>query len=391
MPDKEFFSCLALRCTPGIGPKTWKKIFRQYSCAYKAFSDAASWHDKKLTGPKVARAVQNEVWREDAEAEFKASKTRKMKVLTWFDPLFPERLRNIPDPPVLLYYSGDISLLGNPGVAIVGARKCTEFGLDAAGRIGRELSQNGITVISGMACGIDRQAHLAGLEGVGSSIAVLGTGLDVRYPASNLDLREGLCAKGLIVTEYAPGVKPDSNNFPHRNRIISGLSLGVLVAEAANKSGSLITARLAGEQGRDVFALPGPLGQPTFIGCHRLIKQGAALVECGQDIIRELSLELSSVLPKTKTQAGEFGSGVDEPEEISLPAMPRAKEEKRPEKDLQGAELELFSVLPEDEKTHIDKVIRALGWDSSKVSGTMLMLEMRGLVRQWPGMYYSRV
>ncbi len=244
MPDKEFFSCLALRCTPGIGPKTWKKIFRHYSCAYKALADAGSWHERRLTGPKVARAAREEVWREDAEAEFKAAKARGMKVLTWFDPLFPERLRNIPDPPALLYYSGDISLLGNPGVAIVGARKCTEFGLKAAKRIGAELSSSGITVISGMACGIDRQAHLAGLEGVGSSIAVLGTGLDVRYPASNADLRRGLTEKGLIVTEYAPGVKPDANNFPHRNRIISGLSLGVLVAEAANKSGSLINISL---------------------------------------------------------------------------------------------------------------------------------------------------
>ena len=160
-----------------------------------------------------------------------------------------------------LYVVGDVSLFKNPGVAVVGARECTPMGLEATGRISMQLSKSGITVISGLALGIDRQAHLGGLRGVGSSVAVLGCGLDVDYPQDNRDVRRRLGEKGLVVTEYGPGVRPRPEHFPIRNRLISGLALGVLVAEAAHDSGSLITARLAGEQGREVFALPGPIGQ----------------------------------------------------------------------------------------------------------------------------------
>jgi DNA processing protein len=293
--QKEFFACLALRHTPRLGPKVWKPLLLHYESAFEAVRHAASW-PAELAPRTMARACAAEVWRDKAEEEYRAAGRAGMTVITWFDARFPDALREIEDPPCLLYASGDLSLLKNPGVAVVGARECTALGLDAAGRISSQLSRIGITVISGLALGIDRQAHLGGLSGIGGSIAVLGCGLDVDYPYGNHDVRRALDTRGLVVTEFGPGVTPRAGNFPFRNRIISALSLGVLVAEAAHNSGSLITARLAGEQGREVFALPGPLGQPTFTGCHRLIKQGAALVESAEDIVEILRYDFAREL-----------------------------------------------------------------------------------------------
>ncbi|MDD4951590.1 MAG: DNA-processing protein DprA, partial [Desulfovibrionaceae bacterium] len=270
-PDqsKEFFACLAVRHTPGIGPKTWKAVLEAFDGAYQAVQAAGSWLGRGLVNKGQARAFQDQSWRPAAEQEYRAARAKGMAVLTWSDPDYPDRLRHIPDPPVFLYYCGDLSLLLNPCLAVVGARHCSGQGLEAAARISAELSAVGLTIVSGMACGIDRQAHLAGLSGIGRSIGVLGAGLDVNYPAGNADLRRDMEEKGLVVTEFGPGIRPEAGNFPFRNRIISGLSLGVLVAEAAERSGSLITARLAGDQGREVFALPGPAGRPESGGCNR--------------------------------------------------------------------------------------------------------------------------
>jgi len=394
---KEFFSCLALRHTPGLGPRSWKSVLAGYESAYAAVSDARSWSGRKLLPKNRAEVFLAEPWRPAAEAEYRAARSVSARILTWFDPRYPQRLKEIPDPPVLLYAVGDLSLLRNPSVAVVGARECTLLGLQSVERISSELSRFGITVVSGLAAGIDRQAHLAGLSGIGRSIAVLGAGLDVHYPPENEDVRQALEHHGLVVTEFGPGTRPEARNFPYRNRIISGLSLGVLVAEAAARSGSLITARLAAEQGREVFALPGPLGQPTFAGCHKLIKQGAALVESAEDIVRTLRYQFSAELARVpKTLPG--AAAPVPPQALVRPSAARtAQASATPPRPLPASlpahltdeERALLAQLTPDGKAHIDTLIQGLSWESHIVSRRLLVLEMQGLVRQWPGMYYS--
>lgn len=392
---KEFFSCLALRHTPGLGPRSWKSILSAYGSAYEAVSDARNWSTRKVLPKNRADVFLQEPWRPEAEAEYRAARAQGLRLISWFDPRFPARLKEIPDPPILLYLRGDISLLKNPAVAVVGARECTLLGLQSVERISTDLSRFGVTVVSGLAPGIDRQAHQSALGQVGGSIAVLGAGLDVHYPPENADLRRTLETNGLVVTEFGPGTRPEARNFPFRNRIISGLSLGVLVAEAAARSGSLITARLASEQGREVFALPGPLGQPTFAGCHKLIKQGAALVESAEDIIRALRYQFAAELTKVPDNLP-----VQEAQTLARPSA-ATREAAAPSLEPLQSVQELPSHLTEDEralmnaltpngKMHIDTLIQGLDADSAAVSRRLLVLEVQGLVRQWPGMYYSR-
>jgi len=402
---KEFFSCLALRHTPGLGPRSWKSILSAYESVYDAVSDARNWAARKVLPRNRAEVFLQEPWRPGAEAEYRAVRNAsagRVRVLTWFDPRFPQRLREIPDPPILLYLCGDASLLTNPAVAVVGARECTLLGLQSVERISADLSRFGVTVVSGLAAGIDRQAHQSALTGIGSSIAVLGAGLDIHYPPENEDLRRALEAQGLVVTEFGPGTRPEARNFPFRNRIISGLSLGVLVAEAASRSGSLITARLASEQGREVFALPGPLGQPTFAGCHKLIKQGAALVEGAEDIIRTLRFQFAaelvavpSALPVQAFTSGPASARTQTHATAAAkaPAAAQAAAQQQAARELPANltedERKLLSLLSADGKLHIDILIQTLGADCAAVSRRLLVLEMQGLVRQWPGMYYS--
>ncbi len=431
-PAKEFFACLALRHTPGLGRMWWKRILDSYSSTYEALADAANWEARGLAGAREARACRKEAWRPAAEEEYRAAARHGMKVLTWFDPRFPSRLRVINDPPVLLYYAGDAALLQNPSVAVVGARECTRFGLQGAWRVSAELSRYGITIVSGMAVGIDRQAHLGGLSGIGRSVAVLGAGLDQDYPPANRDLRRSMEMHGLVLTEFGPGAKPLAAHFPQRNRLISGISLGVLVAEAANRSGSLITARLAADQGREVFALPGPLDEPTFVGCHSLIKSGAQLVESGQDVVRALSFSLGlslqeprgqdvqaqepdwdaeASLARTSTRprrprpraggqaqdAAEHGAANPErstrprkrPKPLPKLLAPRPQPESEPPADLNEGERHLLDLLSREQRSHIDVLCRKLDLPCGEVSGLLVMLELRGLVRQWPGMQYT--
>ncbi|QGY41412.1 DNA-protecting protein DprA [Pseudodesulfovibrio cashew] len=427
--DKEFFACLALKHTPRLGPRVWKQLFSHFDSAYDALSRTEAWIPLGVESHFIKSIVakcRSEAWRDKAEEEFRLARRAGMDVVTWFDPRFPDSLKTLEDPPVLLYCRGDTTLFNNPGVAVVGARECTALGLRAAGHIASQLSGIGITVISGLALGIDRQAHLGGLSGVGGSIAVLGCGLDIDYPGRNADVRRKLEEQGLVVTEYGPGVGPRSGHFPVRNRLISGLSLGVLVAEAAHNSGSLITARLAGEQGRDVFALPGPLGQPTFTGCHRLIKQGAALVETAEDIVEILRYDFARELddipdpepfeegttselegtPRGTTNfmtapvEGTSSSGREPTERIGrangaakgdglLPASrKRPSAVERESMNLSGDESRVMEVLVAEDKVHVDSLGRRLEWPPAKISKILIMLEMRGAVQQLPGMWY---
>ncbi len=385
--QKEFEACLALRHTVGLGPRAWKALLSHYRSARAAVSRPGQWASLGLASPRQAKSFQSRTWTCEAEEEFSSAAADGHKVLLWADPGYPERLRQIPDPPLFLYYAGRPELACGPSLAVVGSRECGPEGLMAAEKISLGLSEAGVTIVSGMARGIDRQAHLAGLKGSGSSVAVLGTGLDVLYPSRNADLRESLMREGLILSEFAPGTRPAGRNFPRRNRIISGLALGVLVVEAALKSGGRITARLALEQGREVYAVPGPEGRSSFEGCRDLIEQGATPVVSAYEIILDLAPQLRFEL-KDFTRRAHPALTPDEKGRGDRPVAPTGP-------DLSGLapdETALASVLVRGKaakKRHIDAVARDLGWEISRVSRVLLELEIRGLVRQWPGMWYS--
>ena len=228
------------------------------------------------------------------------------RILTPADRNYPQRLLQIPDPPPLLYVKGRSELLSRPALAIVGSRNATAQGIANAEAFARTLSDAGLTIVSGLALGADAAAHRGGLAGASSSVAVLGTGADLVYPARNRTLAHELAARGALVSEFPLGTRPLSGNFPRRNRLISGLALGCLVVEAAADSGSLITARLAAEQGREVFAIPGSIHSPLAKGCHLLIKQGAKLAESARDILEELQMpapEAAAAAPAAPLEA----------------------------------------------------------------------------------------
>ncbi|WP_034640995.1 DNA-processing protein DprA [Desulfovibrio inopinatus] len=421
----EFWACLTLKHTQGMGPRTWRKILTFYETARNATAHVRSWSKDAVVSDRQLQAYLAESWRHGAEKEFEAAKRSRLPVMTWGHSKYPDHLKQIPDPPALLYYVGDVSLLNNPGVAVVGARDCTEYGLDATARIGRMLSDAGVTVVSGLAFGIDRQAHIAGLQGIGSSIAVVATGLDLVYPAQNMDVWKDLSAAGLVISEFAPGTKPTAANFPIRNRIISGLSLAVLVVEAAKKSGSLITARLAMEQGREVYALPGPYGLETYGGCHAIINSGARLFESVDAMLLELAPLLEAYLDYPQRRAALIASRPSRelqtvrraPSKKQKPGIEQSRRDIRPtaskdsRADLQSLDIskqniapevsktvelseqesQLMELLVDDDKVHIDTLGRSLAWDSSQVSSILLVLEVRGIVQKWPGMFYSRI
>ncbi|UJX41348.1 DNA-processing protein DprA [Desulfovibrio sp. JY] len=401
----ELGACLRLRHAPGIGPRTWKRIFDRYDSAAAALADVRSFGPQGLCDDAVAAGLARGVSTAAAQREIEAAAAKGLLPLPYFHPAYPARLRDLPDPPVVLYVVGEARLLSGPCVAMVGARQCSRYGFAAAHEIAAGLAASGITVVSGLAYGIDRQAHLGGLTGPGRSIAVCGTGLDLVYPDANLDVWRALAADGAIISEFPPGTPPQSQNFPIRNRIIAGLSLGVMVVEAAARSGSLITARLALDQGREVFALPGPVNLPTYAGCHALIGQGARLVQTAEDIVTALARELAAFVDRPRPAPPRPAPpAVSKRQSAPRPAPPAAPKSKPasptpPESpvaptasppDLPPLEAGIVKLLADGSKRHIDALARTLETASGPLSQALVLLEMKGLVRKWPGMYYTR-
>ena len=291
----------------------------------------------------------------------------KIRVVTIYDRAYPRRLKTIADPPPLLYITGQLVPEDEAAVAIVGGRRATPSGRAVTEDLARDLAGNGFTIVSGLARGIDAAAHRGALAGKGRTIAVLGCGIDRTYPSEHETLRRQIEAHGAVIAELPVGSPPHNHHFPRRNRIISGLSLGVLVAEAATNSGSLITAKLALEQGREVFAVPGSVREEACRGSNGLIKEGAKLIECAADILDELRPQLEpssrvriSAAPVTETPIG-FG------------------------KD----ETVVYDALSYD-PCSVDAVIEQTGLSAAQVAATLLALELRGRVRQLPGQQYMR-
>lgn len=360
---------LRLIRTPGLGAKSVPGLLQQFGSPGAISNASAAQLKAAGLAENLVRALQN-----SDEALVKADldwlhQESQHHLLTIDDHSYPELLRQIPDPPAWLFLKGDIELLAHPQLAIVGSRNPTRGGIDNAREFARHMAARGLGITSGLASGIDAAAHEGALAADGITIAVVATGLDRVYPASNRDLAHRIAESGLLVSEFPPGTEPRAGHFPRRNRIISGLSLGVLVVEAAEKSGSLITARLASEQGREVFALPGSIHNPMARGCHRLIRQGAKLVEKAEDILEELAPYLHQAeLPAEKHPAATQAAGTGLDEDYSR----------------------LMAVLGFDPLS-IDEIIRQSGLTAEEVSSMLLLLELQGHVESLSGNRFCRI
>lgn len=382
----QFWATLALRHTRGLGGRSWTRLLKTFGSAYDALQNIPRWAEAGVAADKAAQ-VSVGSWRTTARQEWDAALRIPAHLVLWHDVRYPPLLRELPDAPPLLYCLGDIGLLSGSSLAVVGSRRCTPEGVRAASGIARSLAACGLTIVSGMALGIDRVAHEAAMREIGKSIAVLGTGVDVPYPGKNRDIflkveEEG----GAIASEFAPGTPPMAANFPIRNRIISGLSLGVLVVEAAARSGSLITARLALEQNREVYAVPGAVFARSSFGCQELVRQGARPVFGAEDILRDLAPQLAT-------------HGIhceDIPAEMPLPAasspVPVARDDKEKKATVavpQGDAGRIVEMLRLHGKCHVDMLCQLLNIPVSRVSGLLVELELLGQVRRLPGAVYE--
>lgn len=360
----ELGAWLRLLETPGLGRESARKLLAAFGSPQAAV-DASSAARREVVGPVQSTALESVPDRLAAllAATFAWLDTDAQEpraAITLGDPRYPNALLESPDPPLLIYAQGRLELLQCDAIAVVGSRNPTPQGVDNARAFAGHLSQAGLTVVSGLALGVDAAAHAGGLEGTASTVAVVGTGLDIVYPRRNLGLAHRIAAKGLIVSEYSIGTPSMAPNFPRRNRIIAGLAGGTLVVEAALQSGSLITARLANEAGREVFAIPGSIHSPQSRGCHALIKQGAKLVETAQDILEELRL------PAVSASAA--------PAPLGTPA----------------ADEPLLAALGHDPVT-LDALAARTGWSAAELSTRLLGLELDGLVARLPGQLFQRL
>ena len=391
----EFWAALALSHTAGIGPRSRKRLLEVFGCALKAVQQADLWREAGLR-EELIREFKTEAWREPARKEWNATRVLAGTVLLWTDERYPSRLRELPDAPIRLYCRGDLSLLSNPCVSVVGTRMCSREGMRAAQALAGGLAASGITVVSGLAIGIDRQAHLAAVDLPGGTIAVLGAGPDIIYPKENNILRQEIADKGLLVSEYAPGTLPSPGHFPIRNRLISGLSLGVVVVEAALRSGSLITARLALEQNRSVYAVPGAMGAKYAEGCQKLIRDGAQPIFSFSDILNDLFPQLrpasaSSPQPAAFRPSAPPPPSDDAPLEDSPlfvnPDPPEFTCQRPSPATLEGRILTLLARKP----LSVDEVCQQAGCDPSEAGSLLVILEVRGLVRQRQNLQYELI
>ncbi|MBM4235680.1 MAG: DNA-protecting protein DprA [Firmicutes bacterium] len=354
----------ALNRLPSLGARRITALMAHYGSAAQVWQNSGQEYAQILSlKTEVGEQLAEDKEALDPEFEWSRLEQYNIKTLSIEAVDYPWLLRQIPHPPPILYYRGCLEGLSGSAVAIVGSRRSTFYGQEVAGRLSKELASAGIAVVSGMALGVDTAAHRGALEGGGKTAAVLGCGLDFCYPPQNRKLMEEIVLAGVIFSEFPLGTQPLAANFPQRNRIISGLTLGTVVVEATAKSGSLITANFALEQNREVFAVPGNIGSPYSRGCHRLIKEGARLVESAADILAELNLAESLE------------------EQLSLPL---------PAPELSDDENMLLRLIPYY-PIQIDDLIRSGAFSAASTSSLLLSLELKKLIRQTPGKYFCRI
>lgn len=357
-----------IKGAPGLGNILFRRLLENLrtpeailKAGEKALKQAAGLPEK-TSAYLLAKQVPDEV-----KQEIDAVRASCAKVATFSDDSYPALLRQIPDPPPYLYYYGDIGAVSK-AVALVGSRDPSRYGLDVTRRMAKDLAEAGVTVVSGGARGIDTAAHEGALEGKGKTVAVLGCGLSVVYPPENRDLFAEIIKDGAVISEFPMNAKPESWHFPPRNRIISGISAAVVVVEAAARSGSLITARMALEQNREVFAVPGSVASPKSAGTHQLIRQGACLVESARDVLDVLE----PIFGHIETALGATDA-----------ATPKAAPPLPEDEALVYAALESWPI-------HVDEISRKVKMDAGSLSGILLSLELQGLASQSPGKLFSR-
>lgn len=377
MDAAERAAWLRLLLAPGIGPGTARRLLAQFGLPQEIFAAGANAL-RTVVPDEVVRALRQEP---GADVEQAVGDTERWlaggtdrSLLSLADADYPAGLLQSPDPPCLLWAWGRRDLLAGPAIAIVGSRSCTQQGRETAEAFAHAFAYAGLTIVSGLALGIDAAAHRGALQALdegaaASTIAVVGSGIDVVYPTSHRALTDTLRTRGLVLSEFTPGTAALAPNFPRRNRVIAGLARGVLVVEAALRSGSLITARLGAELGREVFAIPGSIHSPTARGCHRLIKEGAKLVESAQDVLDELRLP-AGVVPRGATQAPR-GVGGD------VAALSTA----------QRAVLDALEHGPVGIDTLVERCASATG----ALTATLLELELAQHVERLPGNRYQRL
>ncbi len=358
MEDRKYW--VGFNMVRGIGPARLRALLDYFG------SLEAAWHapEKELREAGLDRrslanllALRRRV---DLDREMERLERADVQVITWEDPDYPRRLRQIYNAPPVLYVKGALLPQDEWAVAVVGTRRPTDYGREAARVLAEGLARQGITVVSGLALGIDAEAHKAALDAGGRTIAVLGSGFRHLYPARHIPLARRIVEQGAVISEYALDVRPEASNFPPRNRIISGLSLGVVVVEAGERSGALITARYAAEQGREVFAVPGPIFHHPSTGTNRLIQQGAKAVTSVRDILEELDLVMVAEQQEAR---------------LSIPTS-----------ELEDRILEALAEAP----LHVDEIVRALGEDTARVMSTVTLMELKGLIRQVAPLQYRR-
>lgn len=353
-PDAELAAWIKLSLVPGLGGQSLRRLLAAFGMPQQVLA-AGRAALARIVSVEIAGRILSDLDSPAVDAALEWVAVEGHAVLTLADGDYPRPLLEIPDPPALLYLRGRRELIARPGLAVVGSRNATPQGVSNAEQFARSFSAAGLTIVSGLALGIDAAAHRGGLDRAGSTIAVLGTGADILYPQRNRALGERISREGLIISEFPLGTPPHGSNFPRRNRIISGLTRGCLVVEAALASGSLITARLAAEQGREVFAIPGSIHSPHTKGCHALIKQGAKLVESAQDLLQELGME-----------------GFEAPTAANNPVLTG-----------------LLADLGYD-PCDIDTLCARSGLTADAVSAMLLQLELDGKVESLPGGLYQR-
>lgn len=406
MLSQETTNLLHLNLIQGIGPKTIVHLVDILGNAEKVLN-ATPTELEKIEGlhSNTRQALTSKPLGCPLERELELIEAFGCKIITYYDEDYPPLLKQIDNPPLLLYVRGELKSEDALSIALVGSREAKDYGRRVSYQLSFQLAQRGLTVISGFAKGIDTCAHRGALEAKGRTIAVLGNGLSIIYPAGNSELVEKVIDSGALVSEFPMGMKPRAENFPRRNRIISGLSFGTVVVEASNRSGALITARLACEQGREVFAVPGEIFSELSTGTHKLIDAGAKLIGTVDDLLNALPPHFQNQIAAAAAVSGSDGNTQTqqplpfnkvEPKRIDKEITSTATSEKRdttpaiPPPNLTTDEKTIFNAIGTP-SSHIDTIVRTTELPIGQVSSVLLMLELKGIIQQLPGKMFAKV
>ena len=363
---------LALAMTPGLGSRLAGKLLRQFGSPGQIFHASLTELEACRITAAAAQAIHGRRAHKDAEEELARVQKLGCRLLNWDEPEYPQRLLEIYDPPPLLYVRGDVTVLNRHSISMVGTRRPTPYGNQVAERLGGDLAERGLTIVSGMARGIDSSAHTGACQAShGAAIGVLGNGVDVIYPKENRKLFGEVERRGALISEFPFGTHPAPENFPIRNRVVAGLSLGTIVVQGAQYSGSLITSRLAMEFSREVYGVPGNITVDVSFAPNQLIKQGAKLVTSWEDVVEELPTEVRAELFEVQTATRE--------ERASLLA-----------EELSATQKKVYGLLGVDDAVHVDELVEKAELSSSEVLSALFELEMKGIVRQMPGKQFVK-